>query len=184
MLERVHHGDAAGRRGLALDLHAGIVGQLGQAFHMAPEQRLVGGDHVLAGGEGGLVDLSGGMLAADELDHDVHRGVGHYVVPVGGEAVVGQPCGPRHPDIERAAATDVDIDAVGGYIVCAVGEEELGHAATYRAEADDADADRTLRRLHRANLSLRRRPWRHGREHACIWSTHCTGAISKRACPT
>ncbi len=121
---------------------------------MAAEQGLVGGDDVLAGGEGGLVDLGGGVLAADELDHDVNGRVGDDVVPVGGEGLIGDAAGAGSLNLERATAGDGKVDAVVGDVVVVVGDDGLCHAATNGAKADDAD----VHGAHVVSFSCRRPP--------------------------
>ena len=78
---------------------------------VAGEQRLVGGDHALAGVQRSEHDLAGDAGTADELDHDVQRVVGDDVVPVigallGRQAKVGEA-------LDRAVgeARKLDVDA-------------------------------------------------------------------------
>ena len=139
VLDGVDHRDAAGCRGLAAKLDARRARQSGQAFDMAAKQGLVGRDHVLVRGEGRLVDLGGGVLPADELNHDVDVGVAHDLVPVVGEGVAGDAAGGRGARVERAATLDAEIDAVALHVVVVVRQDEPGDAAAHGAEADDAD---------------------------------------------
>ena len=55
-------------------------------------------------GERVLKDLGGGVLAADELHHDVDVGVAGDIAPVAREGVAGQAELRRTAGVERAAA--------------------------------------------------------------------------------
>ena len=77
LAQRLDDGDAAGHRRLEVEGDAVLLGQLGELGAVLGEQRLVGGDDVLAGRQRRLHRALGGpVLAADQLDEDVDRGVG------------------------------------------------------------------------------------------------------------
>ena len=69
------NGDAAAHAGLKQIADAPLFRQGQQLTAPLRHQLLVGGDHVLARGERGFEDLGRGVLAADELDHNVYGGV-------------------------------------------------------------------------------------------------------------
>jgi hypothetical protein len=74
--QRLDDGDATGHGGFEGHHHA-LVARRGEdlaAVH--GQQRLVGGDHVLAGGNGLQHQRLGDAVAADQLDDDVDVGVG------------------------------------------------------------------------------------------------------------
>ncbi len=135
--------DAAGDRGLEADHAAGGLGHLGQLLAMDREQRLVGRDHVLAGGERGLDGLAGDpLLAADQLDEHVHvvapGEVGGALLPAIdreiGVAVAGAVAGRDRGDLDRPAAAQGE--QVG------MGLDDLDDADPDRAEAGDSEAQR------------------------------------------
>jgi hypothetical protein len=75
LAQRLDDRDAAGHGGLEGHHHAlGVRGEDLGAMH--GQQRLVGGDHVLAGGNGFHHQRAGDAVAADQLDDDVDVGVG------------------------------------------------------------------------------------------------------------
>lgn len=87
VLQGVHHGNAASRCRFAFDLHVVLRGQRTQAFHVAAEQRFVGGNHMLARLERFFENLSCRVFAADEFDHDVNLRVAYHLAPIVGEAL-------------------------------------------------------------------------------------------------
>ena len=139
VLERVDDGDAAGAGGLAADLDAGARRLPRERGDVAPEERLVGGDDVLAVCDGVLEDLGRGMVAADELDHDIDGGVGGDLAPIGGEGVRRKPQGVCALRVARAGFPHAHVDAVGREVVVVVLGDQADDAAAHRAESDDAD---------------------------------------------
>ena len=72
LAHHLHHGDAAGDRGLEVQRHAMFLGKSGKTRAVMGKQRLIGGDDMLAGFECCLDGLLGdALLAADQLDEDV-----------------------------------------------------------------------------------------------------------------
>ena len=70
--QRLDDGDAAGHRRLEVERDALLLGELGELDAVLGEQRLVGGDDVLAGVERRLDRLLGDAVrAADQLDEHV-----------------------------------------------------------------------------------------------------------------
>ena len=153
MLEGSHNGDAAARCRLAANLHAGCRRFGPKRFDMAAQQGLVGGDHVLARGERVLEDLGRGVLAADELDHNVYGGVADHVVPVCRERLGAdaQLLGARL--LERACAADAQVGTVCGEVVVMVLLNQADHAATDGAQAHNANSNRASCLVHARLLS-------------------------------
>jgi hypothetical protein len=83
--QRLDDGDAAGNGGFEGDHHALLLRGGEDLIAMHGQQRLVGGDHVLAVFDGLEHQLLGHAVAADQFDDDVDLGVGDD-----GEGVVGQ----------------------------------------------------------------------------------------------
>ena len=135
LAQRLDDGDAAGHRRLERDHHAAPVrgGEDLGAVHR--QQRLVGGDDVLAGFDRLHDELPGNAVAADQLDHDVDVGVGddgarvvhdfHAVA----DDLLGA-CGVQvghHGDLDAAAGAALDL-----FLVALEDVEDAG--------ADGADA--------------------------------------------
>src|SRR5205814_7955638 len=80
----------AGDGGLEADGPAGLAGGVEDGRAVLGQQRLVGGDDVLAGGQGVEHDLPGDAGATDQLDDDVDGRVGEGGGRVGGEQVAGE----------------------------------------------------------------------------------------------
>ena len=140
VLQRVHDGDAARRRGLAFELDAVLRGEAGEPLDVAAEERLVGGHDMLARREGRLEDLGRGVLAADELHHDLDGGIGHELGPVARERAGREPQLGLALGAHVADARDVEVDTVGAQVLVAVAQDGAGGAAAHGAEADDAHA--------------------------------------------
>ena len=141
LAQRLDDRDAAGHRGLEGHHHAlGVRGRedLG-AVH--GQQRLVGGDHVLAGRDGFQHQLPGDAVAADQLDHDVDVGVGddgarvvHHLHALAhdGLGALGVEVG-HHGDLDAAAGAALDLFLVA--------LQDLEGAAADGADAEQADLD-------------------------------------------
>ena len=79
LAQSLDDGDAAGHRGLVGEGDAGRFAAVRERRAVMGDQRLVGGDHVLGIGDGGLAQLLGdAVLAADQFHHHVHVGVGGH----------------------------------------------------------------------------------------------------------
>ena len=77
LAQRLDDGDAAGHRGLEVERDAVLLGEPRELHAVLGEQRLVGGDDVLAGrSAASTACLGDAVLAADQLDEDVDAGVG------------------------------------------------------------------------------------------------------------
>ena len=113
---------------------------------------------MLAVGERVLKDLGGGVLAADELHHDVDVGVAGDIAPVAREGVAGQAELRRTAGVERAAACYLDIDAVRIEVAVPMLLDEAYGAPAHGAESDDADMYGANCLLQGALLCARRPP--------------------------
>ena len=76
LAQRLDDRDAAGHRRLEGDHHALLLRGGEDLVAVHGEQRLVGGDHVLAVGDGLQHQFLGDAVAADQLDDDVDLRVG------------------------------------------------------------------------------------------------------------
>ena len=75
LAHRLDDRDAAGHRRLVIEQHAVLLGDLGERDAVLGQQRLVGGDDMLAGFERGLDRRARrAFLAADQLDEHVDVG--------------------------------------------------------------------------------------------------------------
>ena len=70
--QRLDDGDAAGHRRLERDHHALVLRRLEYLVAVRGQQRLVGGDHMLAVGDGLQHQLFRHAVAADQFDDDIH----------------------------------------------------------------------------------------------------------------
>jgi len=155
-----HHGaelyDEARRRGMTLAFEAAVAGgiPLIRAGHPTParlvvelgavvgEQRLVGGDHVLAGGERAQDERARGLESAHQLDHDVHAGVAEHAA-----GVAGHRQGRQVEALARAGEIGVGDGGEGEPAPGALLEdrptrlEDLDDAAADGAEAEQCDPD-------------------------------------------
>ena len=139
VLERADDGDTAAAAGLALDLDAALARLLGKRLDMTAEQGLVGGDDVLAVLKGRGEDLGRGVLAADQLDDDVHGGVGDDVMPVACKGLALNTGGFGLLPGKRAGAGQLKVDAVGGQVLIVVALDQTSHAAADGSQTDQAD---------------------------------------------
>src|SRR5262249_6327163 len=142
LAQRLDDGNAARHGGLEGEDEATLLGKGGELVAVKRQQRLVGGDDVLARAQCGLHQLERhAARAADQLDHDVDvGGVGerHRVgLPAHAGKVDVAPLGPaacaRRDEPERAAAAQRQEPAVLG--------QELDNACAHGAEAGDADSE-------------------------------------------
>ena len=71
--QRLDHGDAPGHGSFIADQAARGFGLFGQRLTVDRQQRLVGGDHILARGKRGFGRVLGGaFVAAHQFDKDIH----------------------------------------------------------------------------------------------------------------
>jgi hypothetical protein len=108
LADRLDDGDAAGHGGLEGHHHAFELG-LGEDFvAVMGDQRLVGGDHVLAVGDGLAHQVAGQIGAADQLDDDLHLGVVDDLHGVGGQPDTGGLANALTVQVTRRRVSDLD----------------------------------------------------------------------------
>ena len=106
---------------------------------MVGQQGLVGGDHVLAPGDGAHHIVPGGIGAADEFHHDIDFRVVQDVFGPGGEDIRRQGHGPRPVQVQvRHLLQDQGRPQAPGQQLPLLGEQ-AHHAGPHGAEADQAD---------------------------------------------
>ncbi len=143
LADRLDDRHAAAHRRLEGDHHALRWAAREDLVAVLREQRLVGGDHVLAVGDRRQDELAGARLAADQLDDDVDvrmrdqlRGIGHQLDALEAHRArlgeVARARGHRDHDLAAGAARDL----------LAVAAQHLDGAAAHGAQAQQADADR------------------------------------------
>ena len=142
LAQRADDGHAAADRRFVIEIDAALGGGREQLVAVNGEQRLVGGDDVLAGGDRGQQVLARGLVAADELEHDLDLGIGEHGFDVGGDQRR------RHVDETRLVrfADDDLLDLDGGAAealangVGVIGEQ-LHDAGADITEAEQADGN-------------------------------------------
>src|SRR5262249_9555847 len=143
LAQRADDRDAAADGGLVVDVDAALLGEAEELVAVHGEEELVGGDHVPAALDGARDVAPRRVLAADELDHHLHRrvvdrrldaGSDHLPVDLDEASLLGL----LHRDLaDDDARAEARLDGL------AVVLEELDHARAHVAEAEEADADFT-----------------------------------------
>ena len=136
VLQRVDDGDAAADRRLEGDLAVRLARGAHDLLAVGGHDGLVRRDDVLAGRKRAQDDLARRRGAADELDHDVDLGVGHHLVPVGGEDAA-EPAGLGLLGAARAYAHDLQVDPEMAREVLAVLLQDVDTPAADGAGADE-----------------------------------------------
>ena len=181
MLKRLDNGDATGHCSLAAQLNARLVGHARKLAHAMREHRLVGADHMLARRKRGLKNLTGGMVAADELHHDVNLGVGHSLAPVRRKNVLGKPQLLGMTCTASASPLQAQVDPIRGKIVVMMALEQPHETAADSAQTDN-------RNVHHAHVnaslvsSKRKRPDNAVPGLAC-WVDSTTARLPRHAVP-
>jgi hypothetical protein len=141
LAQRLDDGDAAGHRGLEGHDHALGARGLEDLGAVHGQQRLVGGDHVLAGRNGFQHQRLGDAVAADQLDDDVDVGVGddgacvvHHL-----RAVAHHGLGARSVQVGHHRNLDAPARAAADFLLVAL--QHLEGAAADGADAEQADLD-------------------------------------------
>jgi hypothetical protein len=141
------HRDAAAHRGLVVDVDPGVLGGGEDLGAVLGEQRLVGGDHVLAGGDRGQGRVLGEGGAADQLAHDVDVAARDGALDIAGEQRtidLDQPLG--LVDVADRDRADLEGGAEPGGDRGGVVLEQLDHTAADIAQAEQGDSDRSRHR--------------------------------------
>ena len=153
LAQRLDDRDAAGHRRLEGDHHA-LVARRGEDLGAVDrEQRLVGGDDVLARGDRLEHQRPGDAGAADQLDDDVDLRAGDHRAGIGEHLgrVADQGAGARGVEVGDVADADLAPGAAPDLLLVALEDGE-------GAAADDAGAEQPdLDRLHAACRACRLR---------------------------
>jgi hypothetical protein len=117
-----------------------LLGECCERWSMMGEQRLVGGDHMLAGAERGLDRVLGNaLLAADQLDENVDLRIAGELDGVGHEAEAGDIDAPVLAPVARGYGCDLDRPAESlGKGITALGEKSQ-EAASDCAETGEPE---------------------------------------------
>ena len=93
-----------------------------------------------------LENLTGGMVAADELHHDVNLGVGHSLAPVRRKDVLGKPQLLGMTCAASAGPLQAQVDPIRGEVVVVMALEQPHETAADSAESDN-------RNVHHAHVN-------------------------------
>ena len=133
LAQRLDDRNAAADRGLEIERDALAFGERGELLTVAREQRLVGGDHRLAGSERGLHRALGRIAgAADQLDEHVDRRIARQ------RHRIGEPAKFLQIDVAllaaraRADRNDLDGAAAARHKLVAAVLQETHHGACRR----------------------------------------------------
>ncbi len=123
------------------DVHTGPGRRFKELFPVDRQQRLVGGDDVLALGHRLEQEPLGRIVAPDQLDDDVDRGLVDDLAGVRGEDPGGQRDAAVGCEVEVRDLHQGERDAEALADHAGIGREDLGHASPDGAEPDQADCD-------------------------------------------
>ena len=133
--------DAARHRGLERHHHAPLLRRREDLVAMPGEQRLVGGDHVLAVLDRLQDQILRDLGAADQLDHDVDVGIAHDRERIGGHlgGAADDALGALQILVRDDLKRDGAAGAAGDFFLIAA--QDRKRAAAYGADAQQADVD-------------------------------------------
>src|SRR5690606_32308663 len=146
-------GDATRHRGLEGHHHT-VLARLGEDLvAVLGQQGLVGGDHVLAIGDGLEHQLARHGIAADQFDHDINIRVAHHGECIGLDGDIGADAcaSPRNVALADAGYGDAAARTAGDFFCVAF--QNLVGTATDDAKAQEANAKRFDLFGHAALLS-------------------------------
>jgi hypothetical protein len=141
LAQRLDDRDATGHRRLEADHHALGTRRGKDLGAVHRQQRLVGRDHMLAGGNGFHHQGLGDAVAADQLDDDVDVGVGNDGAAVGHHLHVGADDAAGALGVQVGHHGDLDAAAGAAADLCLVAGQHLEGAAADGADAEQADLD-------------------------------------------
>ena len=146
MLKRLDNGNATSHCSLAAQLNARLVGHTRKLAHAMREHRLVGANHMLACRKRSLENLTGRMVTADELHHDVNLGVEHSLAPVRCKDALRKS---QLLGMARAASAgplQAQVDPIRGKVVVMMALEQPHETAADSAQTDN-------RNVHHAHVN-------------------------------
>ena len=154
MLQRLDDGDAAADAGFEAHFEVLLSGKVHDLVAESGHERLVGGDHVLAGTQGAEHHVARGGGAADQLDDDIDLGVVDDVVEVLGEQV-------EHAarlslfGIARAHAHHFHVDAQVALEILAMVAQDVQAAAADGARSHESKFDGHISPFERSKSCAR-----------------------------
>jgi hypothetical protein len=142
LAQHADDGDAAGHGRLVVEVHALLFGEVPDLGAALGEQRLVGGDHVLAGQDGGAHHLVGALDAAHDLDDDLDLGVVHELHRVRGELLPRHQLAAHGGDVAHGDAAHVERHAEAALDGRGVLFQQLEEPRPHNATTHEPDTDR------------------------------------------
>ncbi len=115
---------------------------------MAAKQSFVGGNNMFAMLKGTFKNLSGRMLATNQLNYDVNLGVGNYIVPVGSKRLALNAGGLGLLPLQSASALEAQVNTVRGQVLVVMTQNKASHTAAHGTQAYDAYVDGAKVLLH------------------------------------
>jgi len=142
LAQRLDDGNAARHRGLEAHHHAFFLRRCKNLVAVRGQQRLVGGDHVLAVRDGLQNEFLGDGIAADQFDHDIDVRVRDHAVGIGGQArlAAGDFLRPCLVLVRHRGDHDAAAGAAGDFLL--VARQHVPGAAAHGANAQQAHVDR------------------------------------------
>ena len=141
LAQRLHDGNAAGHGSLEGHHHTGLAGTGEDLVAMHGQQRLVGGDDLLALGNGGQHDITGQRGAAHHLHQHIDGRVVHDVERIAAERNVGAHQRADFLGVTHDDATDLDGAAGAPADLGSVVLQHLEYAAAHGTHAEQPDLD-------------------------------------------
>ena len=144
--------DAPGHRALERHHHAHVLRGSENFVAVGREQRLVGGDHMLAVGYRFQHQIAGDAAAADQLDHDIYIGVVHHFPGVGGDRCLARDQFPRARQVLVGDFGDANTAPCAPPYFLLVAREHVPGTAADRATTQQPHANRIHARRFSGNL--------------------------------
>jgi hypothetical protein len=160
LAQRLDDRDAAGHRGLEADHHSLGVRGGEDLVAVHREQRLVGGDHMLAGGNRLHHERARDAVAADQLDDDVDCRIGDDLARIVDHADTLADNRPYTGGVEVGDRRDLEAAPGAAPDLLLVAAQHLEGATADGADAEQADLDRLGFDVgSRCDPGLRRNGW-------------------------